>query len=74
MSWEPIECNWQHLKQTVQERWDNLSDAVFAEINGRRDRLACRIQEAYGLSSAEAEHHVKAFEKANQDYRPPQLP
>jgi uncharacterized protein YjbJ (UPF0337 family) len=70
MSWTAIESNWQHLKETVQKEWDNLSDDAFEQIAGQRSQLAARIQEAYGISKAEAEAQVEAFEKVHQGDRP----
>ena len=71
MSWDVIERNWRALKGKVLAEWDNLSVDAFDEIVGKHDRLIARIQEAYGTSRQEAERQVESFEKANQDYRPP---
>jgi uncharacterized protein YjbJ (UPF0337 family) len=74
MNWEIIEINWKQLKGKVQAEWDNLSDDTFDKIAGKRDQLAGRIQEAYGISKREAEQQIKAFEEANKGYRPPHAP
>jgi uncharacterized protein YjbJ (UPF0337 family) len=71
VSWDVIERNWRALKGKVLAEWDNLSVDAFDEIVGKHDRLIARIQEAYGISRQEAERQVESFEKANQDYRPP---
>lgn len=71
MSSDIIERDWEQLKGKVRAEWDNLSDDSFDQIAGRRDQLAARIQEAYGISKEEAEEQIKAFEAANKDYRPP---
>jgi uncharacterized protein YjbJ (UPF0337 family) len=74
MNWDIIERNWVQLKGKVMAEWDNLSDAGFDQIAGRRDQLVGRIQEAYGISKEEAERQIEAFEEANKDYRPPNAP
>jgi uncharacterized protein YjbJ (UPF0337 family) len=74
MNWDIIERNWEQLKGKVMAEWDNLSDAGFDQIAGRRDQLVGRIQEAYGISKEEAEQQIAAFEEANKDYRPPNAP
>ena len=37
----------------VKERWDVLTNAELAEIEGRRDQLLRRIQERYGKARDE---------------------
>ncbi len=71
MNWDFIERHWAQLKPKVMAEWDNLSDDSFDQIAGRRDQLAGRIQEAYGISQEEAEQQIEAFEEANQDFGTP---
>ena len=70
MSWDVIEGNWKQFKGTVKEKWGKLTDDHLDTIAGKRDQLAGRIQEAYGITKDQAEVQVKAFEDANKDYRP----
>ena len=58
MGWERISGNWAHWKGLVRERWGRLTDDQFAVIGGRREQLAGRIQEAYGLSKDEADRQL----------------
>jgi uncharacterized protein YjbJ (UPF0337 family) len=39
-------------------------------IAGSRARLASKIEEAYGVTSNEAERQIKSFEARNQHPRP----
>jgi uncharacterized protein YjbJ (UPF0337 family) len=39
-------------------------------IAGRRDQLAGRIQESYGITKDEAEKQIADFEERNKDARP----
>lgn len=70
MSWSTIESHWADYKDAVQEEWDNLSDEAFGKIAGDRAQLVNRIQESYGVSAAEAELQVTAFEAAYPTYPP----
>lgn len=58
MNWNQIESNWKHLKGNIQYQWSKLSDDDLETINGKRDELARRIQETYGLHQDEAEKQV----------------
>ena len=40
------------------------------QIEGKRDQLAGKIQEAYGVTKDEAEMQLKAFEENHKDYQP----
>jgi uncharacterized protein YjbJ (UPF0337 family) len=63
MGWERIEGNWAHWKGLVRERWGRLTDDQLAIIGGRREQLAGRIQEAYGLSEDEADRQLRNWER-----------
>jgi len=63
MGWERIEGNWAHWKGLVRERWGRLTDDELAIIGGRREQLAGRIQQAYGLSKEEADRQLKNWER-----------
>jgi uncharacterized protein YjbJ (UPF0337 family) len=62
MNWDRIEGNWKQFKGNVKEQWGKLTDDQIDVINGRRDQLAGRIQETYGLTKEEAEQQVKDWE------------
>lgn len=71
MNWEMIEGNWKQFKGHVKEKWGKLTDDNLDTIAGKRDRLAGKIEETYGITKDQAEQQVKAFEQANKDYQPP---
>lgn len=58
MNWDRIEGNWKQLKGSAKERWGKLTDDQLDVIAGKRDNLAGRIQETYGLSKDEAEKQL----------------
>jgi uncharacterized protein YjbJ (UPF0337 family) len=70
MNWDIVQGNWKQFKGTVKARWGNLTDDELDIIAGRRDVLAGRIQEAYGITKDEAEGQLKHFEAQNKDKLP----
>jgi uncharacterized protein YjbJ (UPF0337 family) len=67
MNWDIVEGNWKQFKGKVKAQWGKLTDDHLDEIAGKRDELAGRIQEAYGVSKDEAEKQIKRFEDQTKD-------
>jgi uncharacterized protein YjbJ (UPF0337 family) len=67
MNWDRIEGNWKQLKGKTIEQWGKLTDDDFDVIAGRRDQLAGKIQEHYGVAKDEAERQVAEWEKRADD-------
>jgi uncharacterized protein YjbJ (UPF0337 family) len=67
MNWDIIEGNWKQIKGKFQSQWGELTDQHLDQIKGKRDILAGKIQETYGLSKDEAEKQINDFEKRNKD-------
>jgi uncharacterized protein YjbJ (UPF0337 family) len=63
MNWDIIEGNWDQFKGKVKIQWGKLTDDHLDGIAGKRDVLAGRIQEVYGLSKEDAERQISDFEK-----------
>jgi len=70
MNWDAIEGDWKQFKGQVKEQWGKLTDDHLDAIAGKRDQLAGRLQEMYGITKDQAELQVKAFERTRNDYRP----
>ena len=45
----------------VKERWGKLSEDDLTAVEGRRDQLAGRIQERYGIAKEQAEREIDVF-------------
>jgi uncharacterized protein YjbJ (UPF0337 family) len=58
MNWDRIEGNWRQFVGKVKEEWADLTDDDIAALNGKRDQLAGRVQERYGIARDEAERRV----------------
>jgi uncharacterized protein YjbJ (UPF0337 family) len=67
MNWDRIEGNWQQAKGRVKQRWGKLTDDQIAVINGQRDILAGKLQEAYGLSKDEVDRQIREWEASLSD-------
>lgn len=67
MNWDIVEGNWMQFKGKVKSRWGKLTDDQLDVIAGRRDELAGRIQESYGIGVDEAEKQIKAFEAESKE-------
>jgi uncharacterized protein YjbJ (UPF0337 family) len=62
MNWDRIEGNWKQVTGKAQVRWGKLTDDDLDVIAGRRDMLAGKIQERYGIAKNEAEEQLSAWE------------
>ena len=63
MNKDIIEGKWEQLKGAAREKWGDLTDDDLAQINGNREKLLGKIQEAYGRSREVAEAEVNEWEK-----------
>ncbi|HEX9474774.1 MAG TPA: CsbD family protein [Steroidobacteraceae bacterium] len=64
MNADQIEGDWRVLRGKIREQWGRLTDEQLDVINGRLDMLAGRIQQAYGISMAEAEQQVYEWRRS----------
>ena len=58
MNWEQVEIRWAQLMSSAKENWAKLSDDDLLQISGKREQLAAKIQEAYGITRREAEKQL----------------
>lgn len=71
MNWNRIEGNWKQLKGNVKMQWGKLTDDEIDVIAGQRDKLAGKIQEAYGISKDEVEKQLSEWERRQGDTKRP---
>ena len=62
MNTDIIQGNWKQVKGKVQQKWGELTNDTLDQVNGSRDILLGKIQEAYGKSRDEAEKELSAWE------------
>ena len=70
MDWDRIAGNWQHFKGNARRHWVKLTDEQLDLIAGRRDQLAGKIQELYGISREMAEKQLAAWQAAQKENSP----
>lgn len=63
MNKDTFEGNWKQLKGKAREQWGKLTDDDLDVIAGKRDQLAGRLQERYGLAKDAVEKQISEFEK-----------
>jgi len=58
MNWDRIEGNWSQFTGNVKEHWGMFTIDEIDGINGKREHLADKIQEFYGLTEDVAEKQL----------------
>ena len=58
MNWDTIAGNWKQLQGKARQQWGKLTDDDLELVKGKRDELAGRIQERYGVAKDEAERQI----------------
>ena len=64
MNWDAIKGNWTQLRGRILMQWGKLTDDQLDVIEGRRELLLGKLQEAYGMTAEEAERQVCDWENA----------
>jgi len=67
MNWDRIEGNWKQVTGKAKVQWGKLTSDDFDVIAGRREQLAGKIQERYGIAKDEAEKQVSEWVKTADD-------
>ena len=67
MNWDRIEGNWKQVTGRAKVQWGKLTDDDLDVVAGRRDVLAGKIQESYGIARDAAEQQLAAWERKADD-------
>ena len=67
MNWDQIKGNWKQVTGKAKEQWGKLTDDDLDVVAGRREQLAGKIQERYGLAKEEVESQIVAWERKASD-------
>jgi uncharacterized protein YjbJ (UPF0337 family) len=67
MNWDRIAGNWKQAKGKMKEQWGKLTDDDFDNIDGKREQLVGKIQNAYGIGKDEAEKQISDWEARQRD-------
>jgi len=70
MEWHRIATDWQHFKGNALRHWRRLTAEQVDAIAGKRAELASEIQQAYRLSSEQAEKQLASWQEAQKERQP----
>lgn len=56
--WDQMVGKWNQFKGNVRQKWGELTDDDLEQIAGKRDVLAGKIQERYGIAKEEANRQI----------------
>jgi uncharacterized protein YjbJ (UPF0337 family) len=62
MNWDRIEGNWKQFKGTAKAKWGKLTDDQLDVIAGKREHLAGKIQEAYGITLETSQRQIDQWQ------------
>lgn len=62
--------NWDGVEGSRKQFKGKFTDDHIDRVAGKRDQLAGKIHETYGIGKDEAEKQIKYFEGRNKHYRP----
>jgi uncharacterized protein YjbJ (UPF0337 family) len=60
-NWDEIAGRWTRFSRDVKKKWGGLTDDEVMQVNGRREILAGKIQEKYGIAVEEADKQIDAW-------------
>jgi uncharacterized protein YjbJ (UPF0337 family) len=58
VNWDRIEGNWKQFKGSARQQWGRLTEDDLEVVGGKRERLAGKIQEAYGITREASEKQL----------------
>ena len=67
MNWDRIEGNWKQFKGNAKVQWGKLTDDQLDVVAGKRDSLAGKIQETYGITKEAAEKQLSEWQKGMKE-------
>ena len=62
MNWDRIQGNWKQVVGKAKAQWGKLTDDDLDVVAGRREQLAGKIQERYGIAKDDVEHQIADWE------------
>jgi uncharacterized protein YjbJ (UPF0337 family) len=67
MNWDRIEGNWKQVVGKARAQWGKLTDDDFNIVAGRREQLAGKIQERYGVVKEDADKQISEWIRKADD-------
>jgi uncharacterized protein YjbJ (UPF0337 family) len=66
MNWDRIKGSWTEYKGKAKQQWGKLTDDDLDVIDGKREELAGKIQNRYGIAKDEAERQIDEWQNRDQ--------
>ncbi len=63
MNWDRIKGNWMEFKGKAKQQWGKLTDDDLDIVDGKREELAGKLQNRYGIAKDEAERQIDDWER-----------
>lgn len=70
MNWNQIETGWTSYTANAKQQWSKLSDEQLSGTAGKREQLAAKVQEAYGISKEESERQISDWQGRQVEQKP----
>ncbi len=67
MNWDRIQGNWKQVVGKAKAQWGKLTDDDLDVVAGRREQLAGKIQERYGIAKDEVDKQIADWEQTATD-------
>jgi len=67
MNWDRIEGNWKQFTGQIKQQWSKLTHDDLEAIAGKRDQLAGKIQETYGITTEMTEKQISAWQSRQKE-------
>lgn len=67
MNWDRIQGNWKQVSGQAKAQWGKLTDDDLEVVAGRRDELAGKIQERYGVAKEDAHNQLAEWARKATD-------
>jgi len=71
MNWDQIEGDGKQFRGGAKQQWGKLSDDLLDMIAGKRDQLAGKIQETYGITKDQAENQLSDWQGRQKEMAQP---
>lgn len=67
MNWDRIQGNWKQVSGQAKAQWGELTDDDLHVIAGRREEMAGKLQERYGIARDAAHNQIAAWARKATD-------
>lgn len=67
MNWDIVQGNWSQWKGRLKEKWGDLTDDDIQMLDGKKDQIAGKLQERYGIAREEADRQLDEWASGYND-------